>query len=164
MRARRQVTDLTAEPFVKRELALVKVRCEAAQRRELSDLAAIFHGTICDVSLSTVTLEMQGKETKIGALQGLLAPYGAPPDPVPVAARCRRGLVDRRQVTRCRASPSGRAARAWVQRVRSHTSECMIGPCDVCTRIACEHAVGAQPRGHPRGHRIARLRRDVMTL
>ena len=62
---------------MKRELALVKVRCEAAQRRELSDLAAIFHGTICDVSLSTVTLEMQGKETKIGALQGLLAPYGA---------------------------------------------------------------------------------------
>ncbi|KAK9833459.1 hypothetical protein WJX81_007169 [Elliptochloris bilobata] len=71
-----KVTDLSAAPFVKRELALIKVRCEAAQRRELSDLAAIFHGTICDVSLSTVTLEMQGKETKIGALQGLLAPYG----------------------------------------------------------------------------------------
>ena len=72
------MTDLTSEPFVKRELALIKVRCEAGQRRELSDLAAIFHGTICDVSLSTVTMEMQGKETKIGALQGLLAPYGAP--------------------------------------------------------------------------------------
>ena len=72
-----QVTDLTSEPFVKRELALIKVRCEAGQRREVSDLAAIFHGTICDVSLGTVTLEMQGKETKIGALQGLLAPYGA---------------------------------------------------------------------------------------
>jgi len=72
----RQVTDLSAAPFVKRELALIKVRCDASQRRELSDLAAIFHGSICDVSLTTVTLEMQGKETKMAALQGLLAPYG----------------------------------------------------------------------------------------
>ena len=73
-----QVTDLSAAPFVKRELALIKVRCDASQRRELSDLAAIFHGSICDVSLTTVTLEMQGKETKMAALQGLLEPYGMP--------------------------------------------------------------------------------------
>lgn len=82
------MTDLTTEPFVKRELALIKVRCEAGQRRELSDLAAIFHGTICDVSLATVTLEMQGKETKIGALQGLLAPYG---EPCALSGRCQVG-------------------------------------------------------------------------
>ena len=56
---------------------LVKVRCNAAQRRELHDLATIFHGTVCDVSLNTITLEMQGKEKKMHALQGLLAPYGA---------------------------------------------------------------------------------------
>ena len=55
----------------------VQVRCPAAQRRELSDLAEIFHGTVCDVSLSTITLEIQGKEDKMHALQGLLEPYGA---------------------------------------------------------------------------------------
>ena len=38
---------------------LCQVRCTAAQRRELSDLAEIFHGSICDVSLETVTLELQ---------------------------------------------------------------------------------------------------------
>ena len=38
---------------------LCQVQCTAAQRRELSDLAEIFHGTICDVSLDTVTLELQ---------------------------------------------------------------------------------------------------------
>ena len=79
------------------------MQCTAAQRRELSDLAEIFHGTICDVSLDTVTLELQvsyatissahlsciglftcmrcaclrqGKEQKMTAIQTLLQPYG----------------------------------------------------------------------------------------
>lgn len=74
----RQVKDLSSKPYVARELMLIKVQCPAAQRRELSDLANIFHGTVCDVSLNTITLEMTGKEDKMHALQGLLEPYGAP--------------------------------------------------------------------------------------
>ena len=71
-----QVTDLSDVPNTSRELMLVKVRCQAAQRGELRDLAQIFHGNICDVSLKTVTLELQGKEDKMQALQRLLKPYG----------------------------------------------------------------------------------------
>lgn len=71
-----QVKDLSAKPYVARELMLIKVRCPASLRRELSDLANIFHGTVCDVSLDTITLEIQGKEDKMHALQGLLEPYG----------------------------------------------------------------------------------------
>ena len=71
-----QVHDLSDRPFVARELMLIKVRCPAATRRELSDLADIFHGSVCDVSLNTITLEIQGKEDKMHALQGLLEPYG----------------------------------------------------------------------------------------
>ena len=74
--AAEQVKDLSSKPYVARELMLIKVRCNAAQRRELSDLADIFHGTVCDVSLTTITLELQGKEDKMHALQGLLEPYG----------------------------------------------------------------------------------------
>ena len=70
------MTDLSDIPFSSRELMLVKVRCTASQRGELTDLADIFHGNICDVSLSTMTLEVQGKEEKMQALQTLLAPYG----------------------------------------------------------------------------------------
>ena len=55
---------------------LVKVKCNASQRGELRDLAQIFHGNICDVSLNTVILELQGKEGKMQALQNLLKPYG----------------------------------------------------------------------------------------
>ena len=36
-----------------------QVRCNATQRKELHDLATIFHGVICDVSLDTITLELQ---------------------------------------------------------------------------------------------------------
>ena len=73
-----QVKDLSQKPYVARELMLIKVRCSADRRRELSDLANIFHGNVCDVSLNTITLEIQGKEDKMHALQGLLEPYGMP--------------------------------------------------------------------------------------
>ena len=55
----------------------VQVRCTAAQRQELTNVAHIFHGAVCDVSLSTCTLELTGKEDKMAAVQQLLAPYGS---------------------------------------------------------------------------------------
>ena len=76
MSSAEQVKDLSGKPYVARELMLIKVRCNATQRRELDNLADIFHGTVCDVSLTTITLELQGKEDKMHALQGLLEPYG----------------------------------------------------------------------------------------
>lgn len=80
-----QVSDLSAVPFSSRELMLVKVKCNAAQRFELTNLAEIFHGNVCDVSLTTMTLEIQGKEDKMQAVQTLLAPYGKPCKAMPIA-------------------------------------------------------------------------------
>ena len=54
----------------------VQVRCNASQRRELIDIADIFHGNVCDVSLNTCTLELTGKEDKMIAVQKLLEEYG----------------------------------------------------------------------------------------
>lgn len=71
-----KITDLTNIPHVARELMLIKVRCNAAQRREVRDLVSIFHGNVCDVSLDTITVELQGKEGKMTAIQALLQPYG----------------------------------------------------------------------------------------
>lgn len=96
-----QVTDLSAKPFVARELMLIKVRCNAAQRRELSDLADIFHGTVCDVSLTTITLELQGKEDKMHALQGLLEPYGE--NLLHPLQRCRQLPTSEQGITRHKA-------------------------------------------------------------
>ncbi|EFJ50333.1 hypothetical protein VOLCADRAFT_73781 [Volvox carteri f. nagariensis] len=70
------ITDLTDVPYVNRELLLVKVRCSAAQRGELRDLAAIFRGSIVDVSANCLTIEVLGKEDKMKAFTELLQPYG----------------------------------------------------------------------------------------
>ncbi len=55
------------------------MRCPASQRGEMQDLVTIFRGHICDVSPTTVTLEIQGKEKKMRALQEILEPYGELP-------------------------------------------------------------------------------------
>ena len=73
----REVADLTDVPFVGRELMLVKVRAAGPDaRRAVTDLAAIFRGSVCDVSPSTLTVELVGKEGKMRALNAMLEPYG----------------------------------------------------------------------------------------
>ena len=71
------------------------MRCSPRERGELTDLADIFHGNICDVSLSTITLEVQGKEDKMRALQEVLRPYVKPVLPVCAQAPHAEGLVIR---------------------------------------------------------------------
>jgi len=70
------VRELATVPHVSRELMLVKVQCSPSQRGELMDVASIFHGSICDVSKTTVTIEMTGKSHKMKAIQEVLEPYG----------------------------------------------------------------------------------------
>ena len=63
--------------MVAREIMLVKVTCTPAQRAELTNIAHIFHGGVCDIAPRTLTLEITGKEDKMAAAQRLLASYGA---------------------------------------------------------------------------------------
>ena len=70
------VKEVGSVPHVSRELMLVKVKCLPSQRGELMDVARIFHGSICDVSKSTVSMEIVGKERKMRAIQEVLEPYG----------------------------------------------------------------------------------------
>jgi len=71
-----EVTDLTGMPHVARELCLIKVCCSPEQRRDLETTANIFHGSIVDVSATTLVIQVQGKERKLKALQDVLEPYG----------------------------------------------------------------------------------------
>ena len=52
--------DLTNEPFVQRELMLIKIAASPAQRRDVLDIAAIFRSRVVDVSKTTLTLEVGG--------------------------------------------------------------------------------------------------------
>lgn len=71
-----KVTDLTYEPFVERELALIKVQSTTATRAEIMQITDIFRGKIIDISPKTLTVEVTGKEDKIDAAISLLSPFG----------------------------------------------------------------------------------------
>jgi acetolactate synthase I/III small subunit len=70
------VQDVTNQPAVTRDLALIKVKAGPAQRAEVSNLASIFRAKIVDVCPDTVILEITGTEDKIESLLELLKPIG----------------------------------------------------------------------------------------
>jgi acetolactate synthase-1/3 small subunit len=70
------VEDVTHLPTVSRDLALVRVRCSAGERSELSDLVSIFRGRIVDVGPDSVIVEATGDEEKVDGLVDLLRERG----------------------------------------------------------------------------------------
>lgn len=71
-----QVSDMRDAPHVERELALIKVRADAATRNEVMTIADIFRAKIVDVASETCVIEITGDDDKIGALVRLLEPIG----------------------------------------------------------------------------------------
>jgi len=70
------VQDLTNQPSVVRDLALIKVKATPDTRGEVSSLAAIFRANIVDVAPESVVVEITGTEDKIESLVELLRPIG----------------------------------------------------------------------------------------
>ncbi|MBI4673703.1 MAG: acetolactate synthase small subunit [Chloroflexi bacterium] len=70
------VQDVTAYDTISRDLALVKVRADAAGRAEIAQLAEIFRAKIVDVAPDSVVVEVTGDEDKIEGLIELLRPKG----------------------------------------------------------------------------------------
>jgi acetolactate synthase-1/3 small subunit len=70
------VQELTDQPSVSRDLALIKVRAMPEQRAEIANLASIFRGKIVDVAPDSVIVEVTGTEDKIESLLELLRPVG----------------------------------------------------------------------------------------
>ena len=70
------VQDVTNQPAVTRDLALVKVKAAPEQRSEVANLAAIFRAHIVDVCPDSVIVQIVGMEDKIESLLELLRPFG----------------------------------------------------------------------------------------
>jgi acetolactate synthase-1/3 small subunit len=70
------VQDVTGQPAIARDLALIKVRAEPKQRAEVSALADIFRARVVDVAPDSLILEITGTEDKIESLIELLRPFG----------------------------------------------------------------------------------------
>ena len=70
------VQDVTSQPAVARELAMVKVKAMPEERAEVAALASIFRGNIVDVAPQSMTVELTGNEEKVEGLIELLRPRG----------------------------------------------------------------------------------------
>ena len=70
------VQDVTHQPSVTRDLALIKVKAGPERRTEVNELAGIFRARIVDVGADSVIIEITGTEDKIEGLTELLRPIG----------------------------------------------------------------------------------------
>ncbi|MGD8414952.1 MAG: acetolactate synthase small subunit, partial [Candidatus Latescibacterota bacterium] len=71
-----RVEDLTTEPFVERELCLLKVGYTSATRAEIMDVNAIFRGKVVDITPKSMTFEITGPTKKVDAFINLMRPHG----------------------------------------------------------------------------------------
>jgi len=71
-----KVQDVTDEPTVQHELALVKVRATDRTRSELIAIVEMYRARIVDMSPESVIVETTGTETEVDALIALLRGYG----------------------------------------------------------------------------------------
>jgi len=71
-----KVSDVSREPTVVRELALIKVHATAPTRAEIMQLVDIFRASVVDVAAESLTIEITGLEDKVDSLVQLLRPFG----------------------------------------------------------------------------------------
>jgi len=70
------VEDTSRAATMSRELALVKVRADAASRSEVMRLCDVFRARVVDVGPEALVAEITGAEDKIDGLVDVLRPFG----------------------------------------------------------------------------------------
>jgi len=71
-----KVEDVTEQPSVVRDLALIKVQASNGSRSEVMQIVDTFRARVVDVGLDTLTVEVTGTEDKINGLFEVLQPFG----------------------------------------------------------------------------------------
>ncbi len=71
-----RVDDVTERPSVLRDLALVKVRADAATRSGVMQIVDVYRARVVDISPDSLIVEITGTEDKIDSLVEVLEPYG----------------------------------------------------------------------------------------
>jgi acetolactate synthase-1/3 small subunit len=71
-----EVTDLTEESFVERELVMAKVNAPSERRSEVVELASIFRAKVVDVGAAHMIVECTGAADKITAFVDMMRSFG----------------------------------------------------------------------------------------
>ena len=70
------VQNVTDEPTVIRELALVKVNATSTNRAEILQLVDIYRAGIVDVAMDSLVIQITGPEDRVDSLISLLETFG----------------------------------------------------------------------------------------
>ena len=98
-----KIVELEPENSVHRELLLVKVRADRAQRAQVLETVTLFRARVVDVAADTLTIEATGTASKLDALLRDLEPFG-------IKEMVQSGLVAIGRGSRSITAPNLRAA------------------------------------------------------
>jgi acetolactate synthase-1/3 small subunit len=71
-----KVQDVTSEPTVEHELALVKIRATDSNRAEIIKVVELSRGRIVDLGPESIIVEISGPETDVDTFLGLVRMFG----------------------------------------------------------------------------------------
>ena len=71
-----KVQDVTNDPTVEHELALIKVRATDRNRMEIVKIVELYKGRVVDLAADAVIVEAAGTEAEVDALVALLRGFG----------------------------------------------------------------------------------------
>ncbi|MFF2481887.1 acetolactate synthase small subunit [Paenibacillus sp. NPDC058071] len=71
-----KVIDLSSNPMVSRELALIKVSAEPSSRPEILGVVETFRAAVVDIGTHSLMVQVVGDTEKIDAMIELMKPYG----------------------------------------------------------------------------------------
>ncbi len=71
-----KVIDFTGQPFVEREMAMIKITADMQTRAEILRIVDIFRANVVDVTPRSYSVEVTGAPSKIDAMIELLRPMG----------------------------------------------------------------------------------------
>lgn len=71
-----EVQDLTNEPHVEYEMALIRVQADSNTRGDIMQLVTIYRANIVDVDIDSVIIRIVAKQERVDALLRLLEQFG----------------------------------------------------------------------------------------
>lgn len=70
------ICDVTSEPAVVREMALIKVTATSQTRGEIMQLVEIYRASVVDVDMSSLIIQIVAPEDRVNSLISLLGNFG----------------------------------------------------------------------------------------
>jgi acetolactate synthase I/III small subunit len=71
-----EVIDLTQTDHVERELVMVKLTANGAQRSEIIEIASVFRAKVVDLGADAIVVEGTGSADKVAAFIDMMRPFG----------------------------------------------------------------------------------------